>query len=341
MREADEHTIILIIYGPDEKDQINYNLLVDRNNYYTLSHTRDSTQTRLRAKDRHYPSPIKTNASGYQFDGVQYMPGHCADHVDSIIPPKNIIIKYGTDCISSFNPANYIHEVQKDYWGLYMRKGLVAEQRKEGNSYAQLTEYSDNPDFTVSGAAIPESVYFYCLDKKYNPNQVAWIDWDINYNDHKKPKNLGMMSHMEGHSTSLEAAPRALIWDVKNSSRTWRKAVRDNRILGHNIRNNVVDSFNPDKDQIYAYGNSSTLEYTNSYASISAALAASPQNKVKLVKENLKKAVNLGESLVNLDGEKMPIDENRYLWVKKYHKENKPGFEDDAMIDAIKQLTCN
>ncbi len=39
-----------------------------------------------------------------------------------------------------------------------MRKGLVVEQRKEGNSYAQLAEYPDIPDFTLSGAAIPESV---------------------------------------------------------------------------------------------------------------------------------------------------------------------------------------
>ncbi|MBA2653323.1 MAG: hypothetical protein H0U73_13830 [Tatlockia sp.] len=144
LRDADEHEIILIIYGPDEKDQINYNLLIDGNNYYTLSHTRNNTQTRLRAVDRHYPSPIKTNAAGYQFDDTQYMPGHCVDHVDSIIPSKNIVNTYGTDCISSYNPANYIPEVQKDYWGLHMRKQLVGHQRKEGNSYAKLAEYPDN-----------------------------------------------------------------------------------------------------------------------------------------------------------------------------------------------------
>ncbi|MBA2657337.1 MAG: hypothetical protein H0U70_10235 [Tatlockia sp.] len=117
--------------------------------------------------------------------------------------------------------------------------------------------------------------------------------------------------------------------------------VRDSRILGHNIGNKVVDSINPDRDQIYAYGNSSTLEYTNSYGSISAALAASPQNKLKLVKENFKKAVSLGESLVILDMKKMPVDKNRYKWVKKYPNENKPGFEDEEMIDVIKQLTFN
>ena len=340
-KHADEHQIVLIVYGPDEKNQINYNLLIDGNNSFTLSHTRDSTQTRLRAKDRHYPSPIKANATGYQFGGTQYMPGHCVDHVDSIIPPANIVKKYGADCISSFNPANYIPEVQKDYWGLYMRKGLVGEQRKGGCSYAQLAEYPDNPNLTVSGAAVPESVYFYCLDKEYKPKQVSWIDWDVNYNDHKKPKATSMMSHMETYSTSLEAAPQALIWDVNNSARTWRKTVRDSRILGHNIRKKVVDSYNPDRDQIYAYGNSSTLEYTNSYASISAALAASPQGKVKLTKENLKKAVNHGLSLLELDETKMPVDENRYKWVKQYHKEEKPGFEDDDLVDTVKQLTFN
>ncbi|MBA2653322.1 MAG: hypothetical protein H0U73_13825 [Tatlockia sp.] len=59
------------------------------------------------------------------------------------------------------------------------------------------------------------------------------------------------------------------------------------------------------------------------------------------MKENLTKAINHGERLANLDGKKMPIDENRYKWVNKYHKENKPGFEDEGMIDVIKQLTYN
>lgn len=331
--------MVLIVYGPDEKSHINYNLLVDGHNSYTLSHTRNSLQTRLTSRDRSYPSPIKSNASGYKFNVTQYMPGHCIDHIDSIIPPANIVKKYGNDCNSSFNFANYIPEIQKDYWGLHMRKGLVLAQRKLGCSYAQLVEYPDEPNFTVSGAAIPESVYFYSLSPVYKPKSVSWIDWEVNYNNHKKPKNLNMVQHMENYSTSLAAAPKALIWDINKSPNEWIKAVKDSLNLGHNIKNNVVESYNSDKDQLYAYGNSSMLELTNSYASISTALAASPQGKIKLTKANLNQAIKHGLKLLDLDKKTMPINEKRYDLVNEYHINEMPGFEDEETIDVIKQLT--
>lgn len=331
--------LVLIVYGPDEKSQINYNLLVDGHNFYTLSHTRNHSQIRLKSTDRSYPSPINTSASGYNFNGIQYMPGHCIDHVDSIIPPDNIVKKYGKDCNSSFNFANYIPEVQKDYWGLYMRKGLVMAQRKLGYSYAQFVEYPDEPDFTVSGAPIPESVYFYSFNSVYKPKSVSWIDWEVNYNDYKKPKNLTMVKHMENHSTSLAAAPRALIWDIHNSPGEWKKKVEESLNLGHDIKNKVVESHNSNRDRLYAYGKASMLELTDSYSSISTALAASPQGKIKLVKANLNQASKHGSKLLDLDNKKMPVNEKRYNLVHKYHINEMPGFEDEDTIDMIKQLT--
>lgn len=332
-------SIELILYGPDEKNQINYNLVVDGHNFYTLSHTRNGEQARLKSKDRKYPKPINTNASGYYTKTTPYMPGHCVDHVDSIIPPAEILARYGKNCISSYHHSNYIPEVQKDYWGLTMRRGLVAAQRKAGLSYAQLAEYGDNYQKTISGAAIPESVYFYCLNAHYKPNMVSWIDWDKDYNQHKKNSKVTVVKHMESFSTSVEAAPKALIWDVNASDEKWTKAVRDTRYLGHNIRKNKVKSYNSARDQIYAYSNSSVLEYQNSYSSISAALAASELSQVKLTKAMLTKAVNQGLKLIELDEPLKPINKNRYKWVKHFHNTEKPGFDDEEVLDAIKQLT--
>lgn len=335
---ADEHDIELFIYGPDEKNQINYNLLVDGNNIYSFAHTRNKDQNRLTAKDRKYPQPINTNASGFVSDTTHYMPGHCVDHIDSIVPPKAAIKSYGANCNSSYNSANYIPEIQKGSWGLYMRTGLVAAQRKKELAYAQFVEYPDKPKTTVSGVDIPESVYFFCLNAQYHPTSIAWVDWQKNYNLEKKAKNTTMVEHMRSFSTSIDAAPKSLLWDINNSDRSWRKAVRDNRKLGHDIRNESVASYNPDRDQIYAYGSASALEYNNSYASISAALAASPQSKVKLVKANLHKAVDFGEQLVALDEKIIPIDSDRLEWIKSFYKKGKPGFRDDAVLDTIKQL---
>ncbi|HLB57321.1 MAG TPA: hypothetical protein VJL60_00745 [Gammaproteobacteria bacterium] len=337
---ADDHEIKLILYGPDENGKLNYNLLVDGNNYFTLSHTRNNTQKRLSAKDRDYPDPIKKNASGYQINKKQYMPGHCIDHVDSIIPSNDILKRHGKICCSSFNSENYIPEIQKDYWGLYMRKGLVTEQRKNHQGYAQLVEYPEQPHFTAAKVALPESLYFFRLDGHYQPQQVCWIEWSQNYNQHKKPSKTNMVEHMEQFSTSLEASPRALVWDIRNTDRSWGKFVSDKRLLGHQIRKNEgIDSFNPERDQLYAYGDASSLEYANSYASISMALAASLQKKIKLTSATLNKAIQQGEKLMELDAKSKIINRNRLFWVQKYHNEQQPGFEDKAIVDAVRQLT--
>lgn len=335
---AADIAIQLILYGPNIEKKINYNLLVDGKNFYSLAHT-NSDRVRLAGRDRKYPDPIKRDASGYSTALTQYMPGHCIDHVDTIIPPEDVIKKYGLDCYSSFNSNNYIPEVQKDYWGLYMRKGLVDAQRKAGQNYAQLTEYTDAPIFTESNTAIPESVYFFRLDGQYKPQQVSWIDWSKDYNQQKKPKEKKMIEHMQDFSTNLETAPRLLLWDLSHSDRTWRKEVRDNRILGHNIREARVASYSPNRDQIYAYGRSSVLEYTDNYSSISTALAASSEGQGELAKTNLIKAAVHGSKLLELDEKRRPVDANRWTWVHRYHKEGKPGFEDEGTVDAIKQLS--
>jgi hypothetical protein len=334
---AYEHSLKIILYGPDEKSKINYNFIVDGNNFFTLAHTRTQKQDRLGSRERKYPSPINTNASGYKANGLQMMPGHCVDHVDSIIPSAEKVKLWGFDCNSSYNAANYLPEIQKDYWGLYMRKGLVEYQRKSSLPYAQLAEYIDQPNLTSSNSTVPSSVYFYCLDKEYSPNMVAWINWDTNHNEHKKNKNTTMYTHMKSFSTPTEAAPTALLWDVNHSDRAWRHEIRNKRILGHKIRNNPEQFRNAQKDQLYAYGAASSLEIADSYSSISAALAASPVSK-KLAIANLEKATQHGFKLLDLDEEKMPVDNSRLEWVKNFHKKQNAGFESDDLVDAIKKL---
>lgn len=335
---ANEHHFDLILYGPDENGHINYNFLVDKNNVYTLAHTRSQEQAHLSARDRKYPYPIMRNASGYKGNERLFMPGHCVDHVDSIIPSSELVMRWGEDCNSSYNPANYIPEVQKDYWGLHMRRALVGYQRKNALPYAQLAEYPDQPELTLSKAAVPSSVYFYCLDEHYAPNRVAWINWETDHRLHKKDKNTTMYQHMSRFSTPTDAAPHALVWDINYSSRDWRTEVRNKRILGHEIRKHPERHRNVQRDQLYAYSAASSIEISDSYSSISTALAASPLSK-KLTKATLKKATQHGAKLLELDDKRLPVDQNRLQWVKTFHKQEKPGFEHDDLVDSVRKLS--
>jgi hypothetical protein len=331
---ADEYNLELILYGPDEKGRINYNFLADGKNIYTLAHTRDIKATRLIDKNRKYPDPIKSSAAGYTLSEVSYMPGHCIDHVDSIVDFNLKANKRGTSSCSTYNYGNYIPEIGGGYWGKYMRKSAANRQRKNKQNYSQFVEYPDNPQKTSCGAAIPESVYFNMLGDAYQTQASYWISWDSTY---KKQKKIKMQDFLSDFSSG--APPKPLLWSSNSTDRTWRKTVRNHRKLGHQLRQGVVKSCNSDRDQLYAYGRSATMEYENSYSSISAALAASPQKKVKQVSQTLKKAIKHGEKIANLDEGASIIDSDRLKWVVNYSKKEQPGFEDDQIVDAVKQLS--
>ena len=344
---ANEHHIELILYGPDEKGQINYNLVVDQNNHYSLFHTRDKNQIRLKPKDRSYPEPIKKNASGYFIANKQYMPGHCGDHVDSIIPPEEITRTLGKACCSSYNKANYIPEIKKDYWGLNLRKALVRIQRASRGLYAQWVEYPDNFKNNGFFTAVPESVYFYQYDLACELEQVYWIDWSRDYNLEKKPKNTRMKDHLKKYRADLMAAPKALLWNINIKNSDWKEKVLTKQNLGDQIINtqrtntqeNSTYKINNGRDQLYAYGAASSFEYRSCFSSVSLSLSALDYQKYKLADAAIQKVIKHGEKLLDCGYQVSVINrDNQLKHLISRYQQSRLNFGSDTVVDALKQL---
>jgi hypothetical protein len=159
--------LTLARYGPNANQQTNYNMLTGDELVLSSAVTRPRGGT--------YPPG---NRGAMPFDtadftdpsGQQWIVGHNVDYADTVDLP-NVPN-------SNADPLNYTPE--PDWWGLHLRRNLVARIRANNGSYRQMNFYGQTPVRTASGNPIPDGVIFVEVDAGGNVVQGYRIPFTPN-----------------------------------------------------------------------------------------------------------------------------------------------------------------
>ena len=100
---------------------------------------------------------------------IRYMDAHCIDHINAIVP----------EMVNSQNSSDDIRnrtcEPFKSYWGLIVRKQLVASLRTCGGYYMQLPYYSLNPQITENQIKVPSGVFFLTYSRRFYNSRDFYV----------------------------------------------------------------------------------------------------------------------------------------------------------------------
>ena len=199
--DATARYVEFVVYGPDEKNRVNYLTLFDGQNHQSFAHTRSETYKGGKPGYDFYellgtPTGGRATRSTVRL-GKRFLDGHCIDTADTMTNnPFNESTSKKND--SNLDPKNHIPEPTETKWGKNIRQTHVLHLRNVGGSYMQFPHYSENPDLTNNNAVlcnnirqfgpkyVPEGVYFVDVDARYKVTNSYYISWNDPIHQWKK-----------------------------------------------------------------------------------------------------------------------------------------------------------
>lgn len=179
-------------------------------NYPVTSQGYRATQTTNSPKKRTGPSMFKSLPAGE----IGYVRGHLIPHADTIGVDTATASTSSTEDAFNFYP-------EPEGWGEQQRRHREAKARKRGVPMRQINVYSDNPDKTHDGTAIPSTIYLieftskateqtYANSKKY-PMKVYKLEYK-NFDYDTLPKKNGsdrrQLNPLRMDQQSLQSLPQ-------------------------------------------------------------------------------------------------------------------------------------
>ncbi len=337
-----EHTLKLILFGPNDQQQINFLFQVDNITRYSFAHTKRGADP-----SRKYPM----GANDYQVPGFDYtialsnkkfnshVKGHLIDHKDTMkVGPRNLW--------STYDARNYIPEPPIYEWGMGIRNQAVANLRATaGNTaYSQTVTYPVDPLLTRNHTLVPEGGYFTSFKvegDEYKRLYVFDVNWD---EDLRRPAGSKVLEHATSSLTSsLEASPVVKVYSPEDSDRALRHDSRELNILASKIAEGRVKSRHRNRAEFFSRTAAADKEFEKSDVQFQAALSSDKRGKPPTSIQYVKRSLSYAEELQGYDVAK-PLSDNiaqqGLLLFESKENDAAWGEEDiDSLTDHLRRLS--
>lgn len=291
-----EHSLKLILFGPNDKDQINFLFQVDGITTYSLAHT-----SRKAEPARSHPmAKTAYNVPGFDYSKTKYnnhVQGHLIDQKDTMqVGPRE---KW-----SCYDPRNFVPEPPEYEWGPGIRNQKVAALRRMNvdTAYAQHLHYLEKPLETIDKTRVPVSTHFttYTINGKiYNPTEMIDINWNENM---KRPAGEKIVDHASRVLTSsIDSAPVIEVYSPITPDRTLRLNSRNHKKKADSIESGSTKSRFPLRSSLFSRTLSGDVEFEHSDRKIEAAIAADKTKSPSVSLQYTKSSIKYSEELIEHD----------------------------------------
>ena len=287
-----EHQLLVVLYGPDKENHINFICQIDNQTSYSFGQTKPGTGPAKRT----YPmTSAHFKVPGYDYSEKKYkghVRGHLIDHQDSILDKTTV---------STYDHRNFVPEPPEYEWGLGFRRVKVNELRKKpgGGAYAQLNMYSARSLKTANGTTVPDDARFYTYSANdvYTAEDVYHVDFEENL---KRPLGTSVLAHAANtFISSIAASPVVVAYSPESTERGLRAHARAAIIKEQNISARRVVSRFMYKDTLYATCVAGDLEFESAGRQLHAGVFAKKEEGIAL--EYIKRSLFFGDKLADLD----------------------------------------
>jgi len=331
-QHIDEHSITIVLYGPDKNQDINFICLIDDVTTYSFAHTK--------AKNKPPAAKPPMSLSDYRVPGYDYsqkkykshVRGHLIDHQDTIL---------GVPTLSTNDFRNYVPEPAEYEWGLGIRRLKVKALRDQsgGGAYTQFNCYSENSVRTEDGTRVPEDVRFYSFNyahASYTPKDVYHVEFEEAL--HRAKGTPVLANAAARFMSSIDASPVVSVYSPDQSDRGLRLFSRTSARNEQQIENRTIFSRLPEKDTKFAACSAADSEFENAHRQLHAGVLTKTDKKASL--SYLKRSLFFAEELLNFDDDDLtPYDEKSIHEGRHFfNNENESGDMDD-FLDQFRQFT--